>query len=49
MEKRDADVGSVVNDKSASLEVPSLESVTYVNHGIPFVFVGETNHSTSTT
>ena len=48
-EKKEADVGSVVNDKSASLEVPSLESVTYVDHGNPFAFVGEANHSTSTT
>lgn len=38
---KEADVGFAADDENASLEVPSPESVTYVDYDNPFAFIGE--------
>jgi len=39
--KKEASVGFAAEDENASLEVPSPESVTYVDYDNPFAFIGE--------
>ena len=40
-QEKEADVGFAAEDENASLDIPSPESVTYVDYDDPFTFIGE--------